>query len=216
MARTSQPSTGGPTSLLMYWPAKKGALTTSDRDATAKRIADARAALLHHASVLGMTTHAANNVKISSTLPNGTVKTKILRDSSSINLKRHQVAEKPVKVKVVKPALVSEVKPLRMDIYEKALRTARLIKASKAVGTGARTKLTELVQGKALEVQPRPAAANDCRSAEQRLKELKERILAKRPRVEQTPAAASSSAMQTAPSIKRRLRQKTRDADASM
>ena len=101
-----------------------------------------------------------------------------------------------------------------MPISEKALRTARLIKASKAVGTGARVKLTELVQDKASLVQPRPAAANDGRGAEQRLKELKERILAKRPRVEQTPAVASSSDMPAATSVKRRLRQKTKDADA--
>ena len=195
--------------------AKKGAITSSDRDASTKRIATARAALLHHAAVLGMTTHAANNHKVSVTQADGTVCMKLLRDSSSL-VRKSRAEAKPktaAKGKTVekRPAAASASTLINVNASDRALKTARLIKASKAVGVKSKIELNRLVKDIAENVKPRAAAANDGYSAAERLRLLRERILAKRPRAVEVDADCGATENLH---IRRRLRVKTRTPES--
>ena len=105
---------------------------------------------------------------------------------------------------------------LKLDASERAIRTARLIKASKAIETKRKSELKTLVSERATSSQPRAAAANDGFSAAERIAHLRERILAKRPRSpEQSAQADGGEVAANSLPARKRLREKTRDPELS-
>ena len=85
------------------------------------RIENGKAALLHHAAVLGMTTSAANNVKRIAVQANGTTRTKILRDSTALEWRRGPITkEKPKKILKKANVIDTPTTTINMMTSEKA------------------------------------------------------------------------------------------------
>ena len=99
---------------------------------------------------------------------------------------------------------------IRMQVSDKALKTARLIKASKAASIVGTKRLNELVEVLARDSQPRTASANDGRSAAERLSQLHARILAK---TQQDAAVNRELAISEPPTKRFRIWGKTKSHD---
>ena len=195
--------------------AKKGAITTDNRTAITARIANAKTALVHHAAILGTTTFAANNVKRIVTQADGSTRTKILRESSALEWRRGPATCKKRKMIAAKQsvAIPAASGAFKMNVSAKALRTARLIRSSKAVELGKKKTLCELVTDMAHAVRPREAAANDGCSDTERLQLLRARVLAKAPRITAVKGAVTVAFDEPQPK-RYRLRGKTRTLES--
>ena len=74
--------------------AKSAAGDDATRAAAFRQITVAQLALTHHAVVLGMTTHAANNHEITDMIGGGATVTKLVRDSSAEQMQPFRKAKK--------------------------------------------------------------------------------------------------------------------------
>ena len=163
--------------------AKSAAVDDPGRRAAAMYIGTSKRALLHHAVILGMATHGANNHLASRADEHGNVRSVTLRDSTSLppNARRTRRAPAGIKRKRKEAACVDELNdPAVVASIPKHMlgitRTAERASAKRARAAAAKEQerciLTRVVADAAQRLQ-RPAHAA---SASERLAALRERV----------------------------------------